>query len=366
MRFLFFSFLFCVAGSIEARLPELIPFRKGDLWGYSDSTKKILIEPTYESADFFAFGRAVVKKNGKYGVINASGMQVIPFLYKEINPGLVSGHWSAILMGNSYGVIDSTGKFVIPAVHKAIWWTGGPYVATFEATTVSVLDLKGNSLFTRERTANDQLPFYVPETRAFIFSVNNRFGATDLAGRAKIPFAYDELTYNACHYFIAKKEGVYHFFKRNFKRWKKSRAPKPCRAVIETPVKWIVPAYSIIKEHTKAPAMQYVTTYPDDDSIILRKVWGWQENDGSWLVIPKYDSTGYFSHGLATFTVKGQMGMVNSGFKEIIAPKYESLVIVHPQFAMVMRKPRVDFAKHPDLRMFLGYVDVRGTEYWLE
>ena len=32
---------------------SLIPYRKGNLWGFADPEKKIVIAPAYEEADFF-------------------------------------------------------------------------------------------------------------------------------------------------------------------------------------------------------------------------------------------------------------------------------------------------------------------------
>lgn len=59
----------------------LIPYRKGDLWGYAANDKSIFIKPEYEEANLFYEGFAVVKKGGKYGYINKEGKVVIPFKY---------------------------------------------------------------------------------------------------------------------------------------------------------------------------------------------------------------------------------------------------------------------------------------------
>lgn len=65
---------------------SLIPYRKGDLWGYANPYKSIVIEPVYNEADLFYEGLAVVKKAGKYGYINKDGKVVIPIKYLVAKP----------------------------------------------------------------------------------------------------------------------------------------------------------------------------------------------------------------------------------------------------------------------------------------
>lgn len=89
MKKIFLSTLFMAyMASIFAQDADmsLIPYRKGNLWGYADADKKIIIAPAYEEADFFSEGFAAVKKSGKYGYINKTGKLVIPFRYTVAKP----------------------------------------------------------------------------------------------------------------------------------------------------------------------------------------------------------------------------------------------------------------------------------------
>lgn len=60
---------------------SLIPYRKGDLWGYATIDKSIYIKPQYAEADFFYEGFAVVKKGDRYGYIDKTGKVVIPIKF---------------------------------------------------------------------------------------------------------------------------------------------------------------------------------------------------------------------------------------------------------------------------------------------
>jgi hypothetical protein len=55
----------------------LIPYRKGNLWGYSDSTGRIVIKPKYELAGQFFSKRAWVKKEGLFWYIDERGKRAI-------------------------------------------------------------------------------------------------------------------------------------------------------------------------------------------------------------------------------------------------------------------------------------------------
>ena len=58
--FLLFLITLIVQNTI-AQLPDLIPYRKGNLWGYCDSSKSIKITPQFDSAGWFdKYGRAEV------------------------------------------------------------------------------------------------------------------------------------------------------------------------------------------------------------------------------------------------------------------------------------------------------------------
>jgi hypothetical protein len=91
------------------RLPSYIPYRKGRLWGYCDSTKAILIAPKYEDALFFSEGFAAVRLNGKYGYIDSTGRMVIP---PRFYFGCTFENGFAVVFNenNLFTYIDTTGK----------------------------------------------------------------------------------------------------------------------------------------------------------------------------------------------------------------------------------------------------------------
>ena len=56
--------------SSDPTRPDLIPYRKGENWGFSDASKKLIIPAHYDYVERFSEGLALVSLNGKYGFID--------------------------------------------------------------------------------------------------------------------------------------------------------------------------------------------------------------------------------------------------------------------------------------------------------
>ena len=60
-KYILAGLLWCLMLPSSAQLPDLIPYRKGDLWGYCDSNKVVKIAPRFKYAGWFnELGQAIV------------------------------------------------------------------------------------------------------------------------------------------------------------------------------------------------------------------------------------------------------------------------------------------------------------------
>lgn len=135
MRSILLLFLMLMAGESFARLPDLIPYRKGELWGYCDSTKKIVIEPQWEYATVFSCGRAIVEDHELYGIINEKGEYTLRPKYKSL--GLRGcNRYEVYTDKNHCGLIDDTGKVIISFICRWI---------IQETDSVYTVNIKGDS-----------------------------------------------------------------------------------------------------------------------------------------------------------------------------------------------------------------------------
>ena len=66
-------------------LPELIPYRDGELWGFADSTGKIIVQPKYNYVEGFKNGFAIVYKDRQGNIIDKNGHELLPRSFSQIS-----------------------------------------------------------------------------------------------------------------------------------------------------------------------------------------------------------------------------------------------------------------------------------------
>ena len=101
-------------------MPELIPYREGFKWGYSDNSGKIIIAPKFLSANFFCGKIAVVEifdslNNRKIGLITQNGK-----LLAELEQTSIFTITDTSVMVMSYDYNDYKNKYYIIDIHKNI------------------------------------------------------------------------------------------------------------------------------------------------------------------------------------------------------------------------------------------------------
>ncbi len=103
--------LMAISVSLMAQTSELIPYRKGDKWGYCDRNKKIVIKPKYESADPFSDGLAWVQINDKWVLINREDKEITKCKYDfawDFHEGL-----ALVQKGKKFGFVNKEGLEVV-------------------------------------------------------------------------------------------------------------------------------------------------------------------------------------------------------------------------------------------------------------
>jgi hypothetical protein len=76
--------VFCLLLNQGLAQPSLVPYRKGDLWGYATREGQIVIAPAYERTYLFTGdGLGRVRQNGLFGFIDGKGNMKIKAQFDE-------------------------------------------------------------------------------------------------------------------------------------------------------------------------------------------------------------------------------------------------------------------------------------------
>ncbi len=181
----------CFAQTIDY---SLIPYRKGNKWGYADINRNITITPKYDDAQWFSEGLAAVKVGSKWGYINKNGKMVIPARYT---------------------VAKSFRKGYMPRANKAggdsILFAGASLNATGyeQCITAKGIVLYKCPAIAENSVAENRIPV-AAITREKTYTLSNNNGLFDkVVDDYKIPGS-DET------YYVAQKAGMYGVFNSKF------------------------------------------------------------------------------------------------------------------------------------------------------
>jgi hypothetical protein len=100
---------------------NLIPYRKGDKWGFSTEDKKIVIRPKYNKVWPFGEDETATKVmlKGKYGMIDRRGKEVVRPIYDEIE--WFSESLLLVKFNNKYGLLNANNfKEVVKPIYDEI------------------------------------------------------------------------------------------------------------------------------------------------------------------------------------------------------------------------------------------------------
>lgn len=100
--------------TFEEALPfseDLACVKKDGLYGFINKDGEIVIEPTYDSPNYFYNGVTVIQKDGLFGMIDRENNIIIPFEYEEITPA--TANYLCVKKEGKYGCINYKGETVI-------------------------------------------------------------------------------------------------------------------------------------------------------------------------------------------------------------------------------------------------------------
>lgn len=194
------------------KLPDLIPYREGDKWGYCDRNKTIVIPPIYDRVDNIDNQKEylVVNLNGQLGVINRKGNKILPFIYTSVIYNSELNNFTVSKDKQNYGVVDNKNTTLLPFEFKTILVIDGYYIVEKiikDKIRQAILTKNGEIIYDYKFSnfrplLNSQNLFIasndvkIKNALSILFSgeyPNFIDGIVDYSGRPILPFSYDIL-----------------------------------------------------------------------------------------------------------------------------------------------------------------------------
>lgn len=106
--------------------PDLIPFKKGNLWGFAEKNGTLKIDPQYDKVEFFGRGKAKVWKNKNQGFINPQGENLVELIYQKTDFIYFGDQLFSAKKDDKWGVVNSDKKTLLKFQFDKIEFIGEP------------------------------------------------------------------------------------------------------------------------------------------------------------------------------------------------------------------------------------------------
>ena len=188
---------------------NVLRISKNGKYGMIDFEGKELLPSEYDEITALpgVTSSVLVKKDGKVGLVNEKGQTIIPTKYKEILT-LKDGYKNEYIIVNEegkYGLISTSGTIIFDTKYDDIKYINSSETYTVsEEGTVKLVTIHDSVIIDGKY---DDITHYKGENAIVV--KDGKYGVVDKEGVEKIPLEYEELKYAFSIYYIAKKDGKY-------------------------------------------------------------------------------------------------------------------------------------------------------------
>ena len=339
--------LLLINSLLFAQGSELIPFRKGGMWGFSTIEKKIVIIPQYHEVMPFQDGLAIVENASGRGLIDKTGNLVVPIgTYHNILPPAEKMY--SVVKNDKWGFLNQNGKQVVDCEYDNVSDYSESLARIEKDGKVGFIDDTGKLI--NPLNYEQASPFH--EGFAAVRK-NKKWGFIDKLGQNLTQMAYDtvvesfregiaivkklgrqivinkqgkEVLLNACSglphegIFKCSKNGKYGFIRAD---------NTPIGGFVYDETTHFINGFAAVKK---------------------QQFWGFIDKSGKEVVPCKYQEVEFFVDGFAKVKSNGLWGVVERYGNEVVSCKYENVGIPHEKMVAIEKGGK------------WGFIDLNGNE----
>ncbi len=181
--------------SISINLPDLIPYRIKDKWGYCDKWLNIKIPFIFDLASEFYGNVAIVETEKKIGLINNLGKYIV-LPQEDISINCWNGKFIEVILSYSNRhLYNLEGNKIIDDTFEDLKFNNDCSLLLLKKDKLyAVYDLMGNKITDHIYEKSEYGALSITEKGAFIsMKKDGKWGFIDKKGNTIIPFIYDDV-----------------------------------------------------------------------------------------------------------------------------------------------------------------------------
>jgi serine/threonine protein kinase len=198
--------------SVESFHEGYVTVKKNGKWGYMNRSGIEVIPIIYDKCNSFYKGKARVMYQGKWGIIDKTGMEIIPFIFDEMEYFVLT-NFIKVKKGFKWGYINSAGKEIIPCIYEDCEISINEDFFLLKKYKKWALKIRENNLETIF-IYNEIKPYYIKESCLFVVKFDSFYGVIDINGKIVVPYQYLSIIVITDNIFCVLMDGFYLFIDR--------------------------------------------------------------------------------------------------------------------------------------------------------
>jgi hypothetical protein len=323
---------------------QLFPIKVKSKWGYTNVAGKLVIQATYDYAEYFFEGRAVVALNNQPCVINEQNVRIIDTgLYISIqrySEGLA--RVTDVKLKQFY--VDLSGKVIFEL--KGNYYDARPFKNGLAGVTRNV-ELH-ETKFNRD-----------------IVTLGYLFGYINKNGEEVVPCKYDDADDYANGLARVKLNGKFGYIDTDGKevialKYKNLGKFMEGKAVVEVNGKYGF--IDTLGNEIIKPVYDYAFDYSEGvAAVMMEGKYGFIDATGKLIINPQYQTVRPFSDGMAAVKIENKWGFIDATGKLVLRPVFDDATLFVEQRCPVLLKRKWGFIDKSGRLVIPAEFDAVGT-----